>query len=457
MDINEELNGIIFKYHLDRCYPHYKNMKKAEKIIRSMINEIADCNKKVLFVSDDKLGIAFIRNISRDYTDIHFLSYKHNDMDLHLLEEVDWDQYEEIYLISFNGAEYVERWLRLHKVQYEWIYDVFEREGLFLQKEFFALGKANMLLLIDPRREQVFSSSTYVGAIQCELYCQQSKYNSVQDCRTKRIALEKCLFLSLYMKNFLAAKEYVMLLMKDDEQYRHMWNEVEDLLCRIKSKISSRKDDIVLYWLDAIPYGGECDMPYLKHIMSESIVFENAFTNIAYTNPTMRAMFLGKRDIEDKAYATTHITCENSPTLRLLKEQGYAVKVISTSFSLNFQDQNSQTDVDWLLPASVQYWDVLSGMLSQEQKTLWIAHTLDAHGPFLNIRMNDENYANKGKLHKLAKEALDEQLAFYDQMICGDAIRIYMSDHGKDAVYKYHVLFNVYHKLLQPRKIEGLF
>lgn len=34
MDINKALNEIIFKYDLDRYYPHYRNMYEAEKIVK---------------------------------------------------------------------------------------------------------------------------------------------------------------------------------------------------------------------------------------------------------------------------------------------------------------------------------------------------------------------------------------------------------------------------------------
>lgn len=50
MDINEALNRIIFKYELDRYYPHYKNMCKAEKILQNIVKHIMQYRKKAVFV-----------------------------------------------------------------------------------------------------------------------------------------------------------------------------------------------------------------------------------------------------------------------------------------------------------------------------------------------------------------------------------------------------------------------
>lgn len=117
MNINEELNRIIFKYELDKHYPHYKNMYKAEKILRHIIKKVVSNNEKAVFLGDDPKGIAFIKNIVRDYADIHFFQYDRKDTELHSLESVSWSDFSGgVFLISFYGAEYVERWFRLNKI-----------------------------------------------------------------------------------------------------------------------------------------------------------------------------------------------------------------------------------------------------------------------------------------------------------------------------------------------------
>ena len=99
MDINELLNEIIFKYHLDRCYPHYRNIYEAEKILKELVQTIIKDHRKVIFVGNDKTGIEFIRNISGNYEWIQFLAYDKSKEISSQLETVDWKMYESIYLI----------------------------------------------------------------------------------------------------------------------------------------------------------------------------------------------------------------------------------------------------------------------------------------------------------------------------------------------------------------------
>ena len=455
MNIDEELNKIIFKYHLDQYYPHYRNMYEAEKLIRREINAIIQNHTKVIFVGNDMTEIAFIRNISRDYVDIYFHLYKQNET--MSLETVDWKQYDMIYLLSYYGAEYIERWFRVHYINYEWVYDIFERESVFLQRPFLFLEKETLTPMISWK---IYQRDNHTGALQCELYCQQNKYYCTKDPMIKRIALEKCLFLALYMKNFVIAKEYAALLIKEDSRYKQAWAEIEDLVCRIKEVVSSRKsEDILLYWLDCIPYGGEKDMPYLQSIMEKSIMFENAYTYVPYTHPTLRALFLGKKEIDDKAYRIKTITKENSSLIQFLEEQGYDIKIISGYFEDYFpiQYQSKQLILGAFEAASVKLWEMISGMLQQKQKTLWVVHLLDAHEPELSCKMNDNNYKNNQIRYKLAKQEVDEQLNFYDDFVNERTFKIYMSDHGNKTMDRYHILFNVYHNEWKPRKIESFF
>ncbi|MDE6386765.1 MAG: hypothetical protein K2L82_03025 [Lachnospiraceae bacterium] len=462
MDINEELEEIIRKYQLDHYYPHYRNMYRAEKILQNVIKGIIQRNGKAIFVGNDKTGIAFVRNISKDYAGIRFLYYARNDMGLSRLEKAEWDKDEEIYLISWYGAEYVEKWFRMHYIQYEWIYDIFEREGCLFQREFFAFGKENLLNCVNTT-EWTFENRDYVEALQCELYCQQCKYKNASHLETRRIALERCLFITIYMRNFVLAEKYTNLLSEYDKRYESLWEEIEVLLMKIKQHIKHRKQkDIVLYWLDAIPYGDEENMPYLQNMMEKSVVFENAFAYIGYTNSTLRAMFLGKRDIDDEVYGTTMITRDNSPVIRLLEEQGYHIKVFSGGINDKFPIAYSPSKfyMFHFEPVSRKLWDMLAEMSADETKTLWLVHAMEGHMPYLNGRIKDDYFkdgTDRRERYKVARRELDEQLAFYDSYMDEEAIRIYMSDHGQVDPDTYHVLFNIKCKTLKPRKIEGMF
>ena len=462
MDINAALNEVIFKYHLDRYYPHYRNMYEAERILCDIISEIKRDNRKAVFVGDDKTGIAFIQNIVRDYKGIRFLFYNRYDTELKNLESVNLEDCE-VYLTSFYGAEYIERWFRVHEIQYKWIYDIFGERGYFLQREFFVFGKEDLLNLVAPREIIHDSRIGYTESIQCELYCQQNKYENTDNAETKRIALEKSLFLSLYMRNFVEARKYIPLLTQYDSKFEKVWDEIQNLLHMAKEAIVNKNQkDIIMYWLDALPYGDEKNMPYLQSVFQNSVVFDNAFTYIPYTHSALRAMFLGKKDIDDQAYRIKNITIENSPVIQFLEERGYHIKVFSgyLNDSIPFDYQSDRFYIDGYVPCSLKLWDMLSEMLLESEKTLWLVHAMDTHFPFLNSMMRDNNYHDKKVRQKQVRLEIDELLAFYESFISKESVRIYMSDHGKKygAIHEdFHVVFSIYKRSLEPRRVQGLF
>lgn len=454
-DITEALNQIIFKYHLDRYYPHYRNMYEADKILRRLVKEIADSGAHAAFVCDNEVGNGVIRSMAGDCGGVSFFLYARDD--LKTLEAEEWKAFDRVYLTSFFDAEYALRWFWQRGISCEWVYDIFEREGFCLEREFFALHRTI--------RPEVWAPGAYISkAVESqsnipalELFFQKMRYEHAQTDAAKRIALEKCLFLCVYIKDFIQAKEFVELLRELGISYEAMWREVQMLLGGIRSALRARKErDIVLYWLDALPYGGKDDMPYLKERMEASVCFEQAYCSTGYTHSTMRAMFLGKKELEDHTYRIGKITDENSPLIRFLKEQGYDIRIVSGCFNRNFEGNYlSDRYVGIYNPCSACFWDGLRAMLTQERKTFFLVHIMDVHDPQFSGRYRDKCVQKRKLRYAAARQALDEQLAFYDSFVAEDAFRIYMSDHGQDGpVGRYHILFNFYHKILPPQKVK---
>lgn len=359
----------------------------------------------------------------------------------------------------------MERWFRLHKIRYEWLYDIFEREGVYLQREFFAFGREDLYALFSTEPMHTHRKG-WTESIQFELYCQRSKHESADNRTTKRIALEKCFFLTLYLRNFAEAKTYAGMLAREDKRFECAWGEIRNLLSRIKDALQSRRQkDIVLYWLDGLAYGEEDGMHYLQGIKEKSVVFENAFNYMPNTHPVLRSMFLGKKDIDDQVYRVSEITYENSAVMRLLDEHGYGFKVFSGYYHSSFplRCRSDQIYMDWYEAASMKLWDMLSHMLSEKKQALWLVHMMEPHSPCLSSRISDENYLMPEEWRRQAKIEIDQQISFCEELINGNAVRIYMSDHGHwDALHargklRFHVLFNVCHRDLKPRKVSGMF
>ncbi len=104
MDINRELNEIIFQYHLDRFYPHYRNMYQAEIALTEMVEEIKQSGKRVIFIGNDKKEENFVRYLSGDYEGISFLLYNRKNLVPPELVETAWGEYDSIWIFSFDGG-----------------------------------------------------------------------------------------------------------------------------------------------------------------------------------------------------------------------------------------------------------------------------------------------------------------------------------------------------------------
>ena len=92
----------------------------------------------------------------------------------------------------------------------------------------------------------------------------------------------------------------------------------------------------------------------------------------SFTHPALRAMFLGKKEIDDLAYRISECTKENSPVIRMLEEQGYHLKIMSEYFydyfPVQYRCRHFYTDI--AAPFSMKLWDMLAEMLLGEQKDM---------------------------------------------------------------------------------------
>ena len=148
MDINTEINEIIFKYHIDQYYPHYRNMYEARRILRNVVQDIVDNGQQAVFVADDETEIELIKCMSKDYSGICFLSYDRSDTKLNQLEDIRRQDCGHVYLLSYYGAEHAERWFRMHHIKYEWVYDLFERGGYFCKDPFMLWARRIYILCL---------------------------------------------------------------------------------------------------------------------------------------------------------------------------------------------------------------------------------------------------------------------------------------------------------------------
>ena len=451
-NITEELNQLIFKYNIDKYYPQYRKKYKAEKILESILNKVVHNGEKTILVSNDKVVLDIVKKI-RVFSE-ECIEAKHIT-DLKDLDNIIWDKYANIYILSLRETEKYGKWLRMHNIKYKWIYDAFEAEGLFFENEFYkVLNDCQGEWFNAPYFGKQFLRDNWA----LEFYFQKMKYEYSTDEQVKKIALEKSLFLSIILKNFINA-EKLLLLLSDDEIYVEFWKELQVLLGKIKNVIAKRKQkDIVWYWMDALSYEKSDGMPYLKEIMSKSVVFENAFTITPYTLPTLRNIFCKKKQVDDKAYKILSVNEDNSELLQFLSDKGYDFRCISgymPCFEASKVSGNHHSVFD---TSSQIIWDALENMIDNPNPMVILAHILsETHGPYLPIELNDGIIDDMKVRCELGKKEVDEQLAYYDSFLNENTYRIYMSDHGDNQIStKFHIHWNIYNKNIVPRKVRGL-
>lgn len=454
MDITRELNDIIIKYKLDKYYPRFQKKIKAEKILIEEFAKCAESKKQIILLAAKADDIEYTKRFLVNRVPFEGYVWGKDEMDT-------LGEYERkgIYLISLHGREPIIEFLQTKKISYIDIYDLFQMEGCLCEDEYYHLfiddsymttmGFAKRARWMEkPQVEYYFLNKTREGGGNKELYM---------------LCTEKMLFVALYMKNFLLAEECVSQLVDNENGaiISLAWREVQDLLKKMQSQLMKRtKEDIIVFWLDALEYHGYEEMEYFSSIKKESVSFTNAFTVSPHTAPTLKSIFLQKKHVSDRAYKIPKITLANSDMVCWLQKEGYGINIISGYWTELIEPFEVNNKPGLFYPASYIFWCVLENLLLEDkgENKFILAHALlEGHSPFLSPTMkmtsgNLEDRVNEGK------KELDRQLEFYNKFLNPASVRIFMSDHGQLRFKtRFHIHMDICKEGLYPRRIESLF
>ncbi|MBQ2982178.1 MAG: sulfatase-like hydrolase/transferase [Lachnospiraceae bacterium] len=448
-DIDEALDKIISKYGLDEYYPHFQKAKESEKLLETYIGGHRIRKENILFLCNDQMEVNIVTDIARGDELIEAVLYKKINQDF------PWNKYVKIYIMSYEKYSEMSAFLKEKKVGFVWIYDIFKENNYDWDREFYKKHLNNYL-----ENFVVWNDIGWRNLVQMELYNCQQNCKKVKDERIKDEELKKCLYLSLYMRNFKKANYYFSKLEKKDVRIKNANREIKKLLEEIKNRVrQNREKNIVVYWMDAVCYEDSKDMQYLQKKIKESVNFENAFTTTPYTTSTMKSMFLGKYLVDDKAYKINKIDVDDSKILTLLKEQGYNIQYISGLRKMFPYECCTSKRLEIYDACSVVLWDLLNNMINQKNKTFYVAHILsEGHYPFLSSRMTRKSLSFNEMRYIQGLNEIDEQLEFYDQFLNEETYCIYMSDHGgANFSTRFHIIFSVYNKYLESKVIKDMF
>lgn len=463
MDIDKELEQIIEKYNLDRHYPAYRTSRRACDFLEKWVRRLAEGKEKILFLSMDEYALKLIDGWAR--------AENINTLFVEALGELEKDtgrgysdelqRTDKIFVVSYTRTIEILHWLWRHGFQAESVYDILENEQIYLQMEFYRFFtpiKTNPELELYENIE--LRSLDGSSMVLYEYYYQKQRLRHSARIKDIERITEKLFFLAICMRNFLEAKK-ILDMMKKTADYRQCWDEVQDLFIKVKHTLKMKtQSNVIIYWLDMLPYEEAEKMKYLQSKRNHSLYFHNAHTVTPYTNPVCKSMFCNIRQVDDLGYCEEHISVDNSILLRDIVNRGYQFCLISDYLKKMFVVEYSHcVGLTKEATSSEVFWNLVKQILYSEKKTVYLVHTLmELHAPMLSVRRDRfEKQYMMGERDKQIQE-LDEQLCFYDSLLGDLFYRIYMSDHGYgDIRKKVHIHFQVYHASWKRQETEKMF
>ena len=473
MDIDKELDEIIYKYDIDYCYPRYRQMKRAEELLRDFVNGL-DEGDKVAFIATalgegKEESVWRIRKIllkcgkSADF----FVCYKNEQCEkydevyhfdeLYRLKE---KEYSKIALISYSGEEFVCHWLaeNMPETSYLSMYDYFASNGLVLDHEYYEYMPEDPLRPIEAsvrvNTDDPFGYGYHmIDTIVFEFVNQRNKLKQTIDDDVKQLLVKRLFCLSLIMRDFSEAEKYFGKIgqSQGDNRWEKAWADIGELLQKIKSSMDKRNThDILLLWIDDVSYERSKEMPFLWELTKRGIVFDNMISPIPETRPALNALLCAKRAIHS-SYRVSDIGSDNSPVFRLLEDKQYRFRAVCGHGVWDKLDESHGSDRFYRQnsPASAHIWEALRQVLLGERPAFVMTHIFDTHPPYstVNIKSNDlrtgQNEGYTSSNYYAARKKADELLHFYSEYF-GNTTYILMSDHGNEVTWpKQHVFFAI--------------
>lgn len=455
IDINKRLDDIIIKYDIDEYYPGFRKKNRALELIDEMCQLYM--GQEVLVVYNYIYEKRIFDSISNDRLQLKYMDTD-NTRDL---ETINYKEYDKVVYISYNAHISVEQIILSRTDNYVWLYDFFAMNGLIIYDEFYNIAIDNhekYCGLGNERRKNLYSPCVEMSVL-------KRKLEKCSDNKLKECYLKKLIFFSLYLRDLSNYSKYYSQL-KDIStfvNYNEANTEINHLIMDIKSILSKRRtDDIIMYWMDALPYRDHNDMPFLCEQLAKGIEFTNAYTVTPHTNSVLTNIFCKRMTVDDKVYTVGEISEHNSGLIKYLKNKGYMFKSISGVFNQNrFAKEYVSNRLNSIISTcSELLYNAVEELLNSSEKTFILVHMVaEAHPPFLTSETSIEALDSKYVAYGQGRASLDKQLNYYDSFFAKDATKIYFSDHGQPDTYRdwLHTVLGVVSGKTKKEKIEKLF
>lgn len=331
--------------------------------------------------------------------------------------------YDTVVILSYTYAEEMKKGYSADQYKILDIYQELKEDNIFLTAPFYFYKKKNY---------------------EIALY-HVSKYK--EDSSKKN--LESVIDATLELKDFHAAfsyiDKYIELGFDENGLYQNIRFRFEELFDKVKQVIAARTGkDIVMFWIDGVPYVRLEWLPFVYSKKEKSCFFEYVYTVTPYTHPTMHTMLQGALGMDDYDVCKQEITKENSEVIQNLEKAGYqylyigyeADKHISQEYRI--ERDISESHQEEMVSACSMYWRMLCELINAEKPVFYMVHSVaETHYPYMALNLDDTRSYNpdvafESGQTKLAYQYVDSQVEFYSEFLDNKITKIYMGDHGME-------------------------
>lgn len=298
----------------------------------------------------------------------------------------------------------------------------------------------------------------------------------------KTHTLQKLIKEYLLLKDFHYSFQYIDIYIEnkysDYKQYMQLKDDIKLLLKEIRAYLSERnKRDIFINWVDALSYYDVKQFPFLQKKAQEGVCFNNTYTVMPWTTETTKTILFGEYPIEGKLFLRNEFTVDRVRLLKLLEEHGYKFVYCGMPKFAKMFDETVSAPVGCFenkyFGSMQKQWDALAVLCESDSPVCVLIHTLrETHEPFicgegstLEWFYSTEKDWDKRKCREQAEAAgiyINTQLEFYEKLYPDDAVKIYMSDHGRVGnspmdEKKIHTMLMIAGKGIEPASVDGMF
>jgi hypothetical protein len=469
-DFDKVLDDLLIKYHYYESCPDFLKYVRAKELIPEFFKIVQNYEQITIvsFTQKDR-GVLkpYLGELNDRITYID-LTFPLLDKDILRINESIGTKRGIVLLVSF--LFYCECAIELHKASIEYIslYEYFINQRLFFSREFYFYQPVSYTF---PQEEAIHSWMQPYNEYHL-FFLYRNRYEQISDLALREFYLRALIFVCADMRDFVYMSKYLeeYKILKQDKlsEIIEFETAVNTCLSLFKSRLHERRQkDLILFWIDALEYGDDKQMPFLREQSNHGITFENAYTVTPFTHATLRTILAEKIVIDDKSFQIVNIERKNSPTICLLEEYGYSFTYYG--FSTFIDDAyKGQEYIYWETPQTRTYWSAMGEILYSQKPVCAIIHELTStHNPWISNAIKDGYLYCKTMRTLKSKQLIDqkrlsavytdEQLKFYSSLLPKQTKRIYFGDHGTTRLGRFHPFLTMQWKGCPSYVVSGLF